>query len=285
MIPVYTPYLSKYKTSATNAIQSGWISNHGINVKLASTEMCRIFGVKHCVLMNNGTSATQCLLFALRFKHPHIRKLYVPNRVFISPINCALNAFAADQIEVARTDPGTMNMRTDEEYILSLERDSAVLVVHNLGNIVNVAAGFLYDQLLDIEHILERKRAVFDAYNRAFADCVVGGARGAITHIAVEADTEPSRWMYCLKIAGLRYGEFEAHMREHGVDVRPMFYDLRRHAHLADITRAMVDDAADDAIEDNGVMLPSYPALTEQQIKYVAQTVVAYIDGLSSGKA
>lgn len=35
-------------------------------------------------------------------------------------------------------DPTTLNMRTDEEYIQSLKPNSAVVVVHNGGNIVNV---------------------------------------------------------------------------------------------------------------------------------------------------
>lgn len=39
MIPIYTPYLDKYKSSALTAIADGWISNHGIYLELASNEL------------------------------------------------------------------------------------------------------------------------------------------------------------------------------------------------------------------------------------------------------
>jgi perosamine synthetase len=138
MIPIYKPYLKPYKTSACKAIEDEWISNHGIYVDLATTSMKQLLGVKYCILMNNGTSTTHCLFKALKFKHPHITKLYVPNNVFIAPWNCALLEYDKTQLEVLRLDPITLNMDTSEEYIKSLDANSAVVIVHNLGNIVNV---------------------------------------------------------------------------------------------------------------------------------------------------
>ena len=41
-------------------------------------------------------------------------------------------------IEVMRIIPATMNIDTSEEYIKQLDENSAILIVHNLGNIVNV---------------------------------------------------------------------------------------------------------------------------------------------------
>lgn len=138
MIPIYKPYLSKYKTSAINTIDEEWISNHGIYVENASNKLKEIIGTKYCILMNNGTSATQCLIYALKYKYPNIDKIYVPNNVFIAPINCTLNLFKPSQIEVMRINDKTLNIDTSEEYIKSLEGNSAVLIVHNLGNIINV---------------------------------------------------------------------------------------------------------------------------------------------------
>jgi len=138
MIPVYKPYLSKYKTLAIKAIDDEWISNHGVYVENASNKLKNFMGTKYCILMNNGTSATQCLLYALKFKYPNIHKLYVPNNVFIAPINCAINIYDPSQIEVMKINERTLNIDTSEEYIKSLEPNSGVLIVHNLGNIVNV---------------------------------------------------------------------------------------------------------------------------------------------------
>ena len=77
MIPIYKPYISKYKTSAIKAIESEWISNHGIYVDIATDRLKEILGIKYCILMNNGTSATHCLFKALKFKYPHIAKIYI----------------------------------------------------------------------------------------------------------------------------------------------------------------------------------------------------------------
>jgi len=138
MIPIYKPFLNKYKTSAIDSINSEWISNHGIYIDLASDKLKNILNVKYCILMNNGTSATHCLFVALKYKYKNINKIYVPNNVFISPWNCALNEYDFTQIEVMKMDTDTLNIDVSEEYIKSLDKDSAILIVHNLGNIVNV---------------------------------------------------------------------------------------------------------------------------------------------------
>jgi perosamine synthetase len=138
MIPIYKPYLSKYSNSAINAIQEEWISNHGIYIDLAVNKLKSILNVKYCILMNNGTSATHCLFKSLKFKYPNINKIYIPNNVFISPINCALLEYKEDCLEIMKLDINTLNINTSEEYIKSLEKNSAMVIVHNLSSIVNV---------------------------------------------------------------------------------------------------------------------------------------------------
>ena len=138
MIPIYKPYLKNYKNSALNAIESEWISNHGIYVNLSTEKIKSILGIKYCILMNNGTSATHCLFKALKFKYQHIKKIYVPNNVFIAPWNCCLMEYEPQMIEVMKISHETLNLDVSEEYILSLDRDSAVCIVHNFGNIINV---------------------------------------------------------------------------------------------------------------------------------------------------
>jgi perosamine synthetase len=138
MIPIYKPYLKNYKQSALKSIEDEWISNHGIFVKLAADKLSEILRIKYCILMNNGTSATHCLYKALKYKYPHINKIYLPNNVFIAPINCAVIEYDIKCLEIMKINPQTLNMETSEEYIMSLESNSCVMVVHNLGNIINV---------------------------------------------------------------------------------------------------------------------------------------------------
>lgn len=167
MIPIYKPYLTKYKDTAIKAINDEWISNHGIYVELATDKLKNILGIKHCILMNNGTSATQCILLALKYKYPNINKIYIPNNVFISPINCTLNVFKPEQIEVMKNDPRTLNIDVSEEYINTLEEGSAVLIVHNLGNIINVPRlQYLRPDLIFIEDNCE---GIFGKYDDRYS--------------------------------------------------------------------------------------------------------------------
>ena len=138
MIPIYKPYLKNYKKSVIEAIDSEWISNYGIYVNNAENELKKVLNIKYCILMNNGTATTHCLFLALKFKYPNINKIYVPNNVFVAPWNCVLMEYEKEKLEVMKMNPNTLNIDTSEEYIKSLDKNSCVLIVHNLGNIVNV---------------------------------------------------------------------------------------------------------------------------------------------------
>jgi perosamine synthetase len=135
---IYTPDISNYMGSLREAIDSGWFSSQGEFLEKA-TEVCkRRIDTPYVVLLNNGTSATHMLYKALRYRYPHCTKIYVPNYVFVAVWNCALYEYSADQLEVLKTDPLTLNMCVDEDYIRSLESNSAVVIVHNVGNVINV---------------------------------------------------------------------------------------------------------------------------------------------------
>ena len=111
MIPVYRPYIKPYLKSAIAAIESEWISNHGKYIELAENALKEYLGIKYCILMNNGTSATHCLFKALKYKYPHIKKLYLPNNVFIAPYNCALMEYDKDIITIMKTIGSIILMR------------------------------------------------------------------------------------------------------------------------------------------------------------------------------
>jgi perosamine synthetase len=138
MISIYTPNIQLYNSSAIDAIRSGWISNHGIYVEKATIMFKDIFKVKHVILMNNGTCATHCLFIALKYKYPHIQKIYIPNNAYVAAWNACFMEYSKSQVEVMKMDINTWNINTDEEYIKTLDTNSAVLIVHNLGNIINV---------------------------------------------------------------------------------------------------------------------------------------------------
>jgi len=138
MINIYEPHISKYNNSALNAIQSGWISNHGEFIGKSTQLLKNILKVKHVILMANGTCATHCLFLALKYKYPQINKIYIPNNCYVAAWNCLLMEYDKTNIEVMKMDINTWNINTEFEHIKSLDQNSGVLIVHNLGNIINV---------------------------------------------------------------------------------------------------------------------------------------------------
>lgn len=167
MIPIYQPNVTKYTASAIEAIRSGWISNHGEYVEKATTLLKSIVGVKHCILMANGTCATHCLFLALKYKYPTISKIYVPNNCYVAAHNAALMEYEKHSLEVMCMDLYTWNIDVREDVIRLLDPNSAVLIVHNLGNIVNVPRlKRLRPDLIFVEDVCE---GLFGKYEGAFA--------------------------------------------------------------------------------------------------------------------
>ena len=138
MIQIYNPNINDYKKSAIEAIESGWISNHGIFIEKSTNKLKQTLNCENIILMSNGTCATHCLFISLKYKYPDIKKIYVPNNCYVAAWNCLFMEYEKSVVEVMKMDIDTWNINTSEEYIKGLERDAAVLIVHNLGNIVNV---------------------------------------------------------------------------------------------------------------------------------------------------
>lgn len=141
MIPVYKPYLPKESLKyAHEAIDSTWISGHGKYLSLVKDKLKELTGCKYVVTTNNGTSATHLLSIALRYKYPNIKNLVVPSNVYIAAWNMFISNPEFELLPVD-ADPETWNMDLDK---LDLEigsrrvRDTAVLLVHNIGNVYNV---------------------------------------------------------------------------------------------------------------------------------------------------
>ena len=138
MINIYQPNINKYNKSAIEAINSGWISNHGKYIELTNQKLCEIIGSKYSILLSNGTCATHCLFLSIKYKYPEVTKIYVPNNAYVAAWNSALMVYNIERLEVMKMNIDTWNIETDEDYIKSLDEKSAVLIVHNLGNIINV---------------------------------------------------------------------------------------------------------------------------------------------------
>jgi perosamine synthetase len=167
MISIYEPDISKYNRSAINAVESGWISNHGEYIEKAAQKIKEVLNCNFAILMANGTCATHCLFLAIKFKHPEIKKIYVPNNAYVAAWNTALMVYSIEQVEVIKMDMKTWNINTDEEYIKTLDSNSAVLIVHNLGNIVNVPR--LKSLRPDLIFVEDNCEGLFGKYNGIYS--------------------------------------------------------------------------------------------------------------------
>lgn len=137
MIPIYKPYFTENNLKFShNAINSGWVSSQGEYLDLVKDELKSLLGCKKIILTNNGTTATHLLAIALKFKYPHITKIIVPNNVYVA----AWNSFLFDKnYELIPIDANLNTWNFDLSKIKEkLDENTAILVVHNIGNVINV---------------------------------------------------------------------------------------------------------------------------------------------------
>jgi perosamine synthetase len=137
VIPIYKPFFNvKNLSYAHKAIDSGWVSSQGEFLDYSKNELKKIFGDSKVILTNNGTTATHLLSIALKYKYPNIKKIIVPNNVYVAAWNSFLFEKNYELIPID-SDLTTWNFDVSEiERVM--DTDTAILVVHNIGNVVNV---------------------------------------------------------------------------------------------------------------------------------------------------
>lgn len=146
MIPVYRPYITPASLKyAHDAIDSGWLSQ-GPYIQKVTEKLQELLGAKYVLPVNNGTSACHLVAKAHYYKHPksYTDEIVVPNNVYVA----AWNAFLFDDHEDhprllrpidASVDTWNMDLNLFDQYVKRHKfTDLTVLVVHNLGNIINI---------------------------------------------------------------------------------------------------------------------------------------------------
>lgn len=142
MIKIYEPYLNKKNLEyAHDAIDSGWISSQGEYILKATDKLKSMLKTDKVLLVSNGTTATHCVSKSINYKFPKIKKLIVPNNSYVA----AWNSFLFDSYynEISAIDANAKTWNYDLELLYKELKTSdlektALLCVHNLGNIINV---------------------------------------------------------------------------------------------------------------------------------------------------
>jgi len=137
-IPVYKPFLTKNSLKyAYDAINSTWISSHGKYISIVEEKLQELLNIKYVLPVNNGTSACHLLAKCLSKKY-NKSKIIVPNNVYVAAWNAFLFDNNYDLISVD-CDLNTWNYDLEKlEKTILHNPDAAVLIVHNIGNIINV---------------------------------------------------------------------------------------------------------------------------------------------------
>lgn len=165
MLPIYKPYLpAESLRYAHDALDSTWISSQGVYIDKAKELLKDKVGARFVILVNNGTCATHMLALGLKYKYPHLKKLIVPNNAFVAAWNSFLysGGFELKPVD-ARLD--TWNM--DQRMMQDPDAETAVLVVHNLGNVFNVPD--YRTSHPDVPVVEDACEALFGTYNGKMA--------------------------------------------------------------------------------------------------------------------
>jgi perosamine synthetase len=138
--------------------------------------------------------------------------------------------------------------------------------------LTNVACAFLCAQLERREQIIERRRRVFSLYEQALE-----GVAG-IGFQPVAPWATPAPWLYCVTVDPVGYGRSRDELMEalaaRGVETRPFFIPLHRLPPFREASRARgeVLPITDD-LSARGVNLPTHAALTDDNVRTIAQLI------------
>lgn len=140
MIPIYRPFITKESLKyAHEALDSTWISSQGRYLSIASERLQELLDVKHVQLVSNGTVACHLLAKAIgSLPAQDVTDIIVPNNVYAA----AWNGFLFDNVftlHCVDADIDTWNYDLNKlDEAIRLYPDAVVLIVHNVGNIINV---------------------------------------------------------------------------------------------------------------------------------------------------
>lgn len=138
--------------------------------------------------------------------------------------------------------------------------------------LTNVAAAILCGQMERKDAIVGRRREIVERYARELSEVPGIGVR----QDANWADTAP--WMAsCLVDAG-HFGchrdELATALAARGVETRPMFIPIHRLPPYLDAAeRRGTDLPVSDRLAELGLMLPTYPQLTDDEIAFICQNI------------
>ncbi|MCO4319937.1 DegT/DnrJ/EryC1/StrS family aminotransferase [Aliidiomarina quisquiliarum] len=144
MIPVSRPYLPerrKLDTYISGIYERAWLTNHGELAQELESRLCKFLGVKHLLLVANGTLAIQIALRALGVTERNIKPF---PEVVTSPFTFIATASApyweGANVQFGDIDKKSWCISPDEISKVCTRNTQAILPVHVFGNPCDVEA-------------------------------------------------------------------------------------------------------------------------------------------------
>jgi perosamine synthetase len=138
--------------------------------------------------------------------------------------------------------------------------------------LTNLAAAILCAQLDRHEQILAGRRRVFATYKELLAGIPGIGFQPAASW------AEPAPWLYSITVDRNEYGrsrdELVSLLSEKGIDTRPFFLALHKLPPFREESKHRGEVLPlTDALSEAGMNLPTFSALTDSQLDYIAGTI------------
>jgi perosamine synthetase len=138
--------------------------------------------------------------------------------------------------------------------------------------LTNVACAMLCGQIERREQIIERRREIFTRY-RELLDGVPG-----VGFQPVAAWATPAPWLFCLTIDAANFGQSRDAVADAlgraGIETRPFFLPLHHLPPFREGSRRRNEVLPEtDRLAAAGINLPTFAALTRQQIEFICQTI------------
>lgn len=140
--------------------------------------------------------------------------------------------------------------------------------------LTNLACALLCAQLERAEELVARRAEIYRTY-----EALLQGIPGiGFQPVADWAEAAP--WLFCITVDAEAFGlgrdELASHLRANGVDTRPFFIPLHTLPPFEENSRARGESLPHtELLADSGLNLPTFSALTDEQLQRICELVAA----------
>jgi perosamine synthetase len=135
----------------------------------------------------------------------------------------------------------------------------------------NICAAIGLAQLEHVNEILEKKRRIALWYDKYLPT-------NQVRRQSEPANTRHSWWLYSILVSPEHRDDLRAHLRKAGIETRPLFPPVHTMPHCLH----EVDFPVARSLSEQGISLPSYPGLEEEQVEFIARTIFEFLKRFES---